>query len=135
LPEPWLNSGASFGDFQRLRSALLDSPQFAPIRDSQAASDAWAEGRALPLALVVSNALAAEPRPAASAAAARPFGLSDREVEVLRLLVDGRTDNEIADALFVSRRTVASHLARIYAKLGVSSRAAAAASAVRHGLA
>jgi DNA-binding NarL/FixJ family response regulator len=53
---------------------------------------------------------------------------------VLRLLAEGRTDREIADALSVSPRTVAKHVAAILAKLDAPSRAAAAAHAVRHGL-
>jgi DNA-binding CsgD family transcriptional regulator len=62
-----------------------------------------------------------------------PHGLSRRELEVLRLLVDGKTDAEIAAALFVSRRTASTHVRHIYDKLGVASRSAAAY-AVRHGL-
>ncbi len=135
LPEPWLGADASFGDFQRLRDARIDAPPISPIRDPQAAADAWAEGRTLPLTTVVSNALAAEPKPVALAADTLPGGLSPREVDVLRLLADGRTDAEIADALFISRRTAATHIAHIYTKLEVSSRAAAAAWAVRHDLA
>jgi DNA-binding CsgD family transcriptional regulator len=61
--------------------------------------------------------------------------LSSRETEVLRLIADGMTDSEIASALFISRRTVATHAGHIYDKIRVSSRAAAAAWAVRHGLA
>jgi DNA-binding CsgD family transcriptional regulator len=62
-------------------------------------------------------------------------GLTPREVEVLRLLVEGRSDREIATALFVSRHTAANHVGSILGKLGVTSRAAAAAWAVRQGLA
>ena len=60
--------------------------------------------------------------------------LTARERDVLRLLADGRSDPEIAAALFVSRRTVASHVASVFRKLGVHSRAAASATAVRAGL-
>jgi DNA-binding CsgD family transcriptional regulator len=63
-----------------------------------------------------------------------PGGLSPREVEVLRLVAEGLTDAEIADNLFVSRRTVNSHLANIFNKLGVNARAAAVAAAARNGL-
>jgi DNA-binding NarL/FixJ family response regulator len=62
-------------------------------------------------------------------------GLSPRELEVLRLIVDGRSNREIGDNLFISTRTVATHVAHILSKLGLDSRAAAAAYAVRNGIA
>jgi DNA-binding CsgD family transcriptional regulator len=68
-------------------------------------------------------------------ATAHPAGLSAREVEVLRLLTAGTTDPEIAEALFIGRRTVATHVRHIYDKLNVSSRAEAAAWAIRIGIA
>jgi DNA-binding NarL/FixJ family response regulator len=61
-------------------------------------------------------------------------GLSPREVEVLRLLVEGRSDREIAAALAISPRTVMRHVAGILNKLGVSSRTAAATIAIRTDL-
>ena len=60
--------------------------------------------------------------------------LTPRELEVLRLLADGCSDQEIARVLFVSPRTASTHVASIRGKLGVGSRAAAAAHAVRHRL-
>jgi DNA-binding CsgD family transcriptional regulator len=51
--------------------------------------------------------------------------LTEREIQVLRLVGDGRTNASIAHALEVSPRTVAKHLEHIYRKFGVSSRAAA----------
>ena len=65
----------------------------------------------------------------------RRSGLSPRELDVLRLMVDGKTDREIADTLFISRRTASKHVGAILAKLGVASRAEAAILAVQHGLA
>jgi DNA-binding CsgD family transcriptional regulator len=56
-------------------------------------------------------------------------------VQVLGLLVDGLSDREIAERLFVSRHTAANHVGSILSKLGVPSRAAAAAWAVRNGIA
>ena len=66
--------------------------------------------------------------------AADGAALSPREVEVLRLVAAGRTDAEIAAALVLSAHTVHRHVANIRTRLGVSSRAAAAAWAVDHGL-
>ena len=63
-----------------------------------------------------------------------PFGLSARELDVLRLIVAGHSDREIAEALFISPRTVTTHVSNIFNKLGLSTRAEAAAFAVRNGL-
>jgi predicted ATPase/DNA-binding CsgD family transcriptional regulator len=60
-------------------------------------------------------------------------GLTRREREVLRLLADGRSDREIAAALFISPKTVGSHVSNLLGKLGVPSRAAAVAYVHRHG--
>jgi DNA-binding CsgD family transcriptional regulator len=61
-------------------------------------------------------------------------GLSGRELEVLRLVAAGRTNREIAASLVISEHTVARHLQNIFAKLGLSSRAAATAFAFEHDL-
>jgi len=66
--------------------------------------------------------------------AADVHGLSARELEVVRLVAAGRTNREIAAALVISEHTVARHLQNIYAKLGISSRAAATAYAFEHDL-
>jgi DNA-binding NarL/FixJ family response regulator len=58
--------------------------------------------------------------------------LTRRETEVLRLLAEGLTNREIAEALFISPKTAEHHTSRVYAKLGVSSRAEAAAYAARN---
>ena len=60
--------------------------------------------------------------------------LSEREVQVLRLLAAGKTNRAIADELFISERTVARHVSNIFDKLGVSSRAGATAWAFQHNL-
>jgi predicted ATPase/DNA-binding CsgD family transcriptional regulator len=62
------------------------------------------------------------------------YGLTERELDVLRLLGGGGTNQEIAEKLFISPRTVQSHVANILAKLNVSTRAAAATLAAREGL-
>jgi ATP/maltotriose-dependent transcriptional regulator MalT len=67
-------------------------------------------------------------------AAQYPAGLTEREVEVLRLLPRGLSNAEIAVELFVSPRTVQTHLTNLYGKLGVGGRAEAVAFAMAHGL-
>ncbi len=72
-----------------------------------------------------------------SRAAALPAGpriLTRREMEVLRLVATGETDRGIADTLYVSRRTISSHVSNILAKLDVSSRRAAVVTAARIGI-
>jgi len=64
-----------------------------------------------------------------------PSPLTDREVEVLRLVAAGRTNRDIATALVISEHTVARHVQNIFTKVGVSSRAAATAYAYKRGLA
>jgi HD-GYP domain-containing protein (c-di-GMP phosphodiesterase class II) len=63
-----------------------------------------------------------------------PGGLSTRQVEVLRLVVRGRSNREIAARLHISERTVEHHLEHIYTKIGVSTRAAAALFAAQNEL-
>lgn len=64
-----------------------------------------------------------------------PAGLTAREVQVLRLLVKGLTNNEIAEGFGLSEKTIAHHLTHIFNKTTSENRAAAAAFAIRHGLA
>jgi HD-GYP domain-containing protein (c-di-GMP phosphodiesterase class II) len=63
-----------------------------------------------------------------------PAGLTDREVEVLRLIARGRSNRQVAEELFISVKTVGRHVENVYVKIGVSSRAAAAVFAMRHRL-
>ena len=63
-----------------------------------------------------------------------PAGLSDREVEVLRLISTGNSNRAVAKQLVISPKTVGRHVENIYAKIGVSSRAAATLFAVQHDL-
>jgi DNA-binding NarL/FixJ family response regulator len=60
--------------------------------------------------------------------------LSIREVEVLRLLAEGKTNRSIAAELGISERTIDRHVSNIFTKLDVSSRSAATAYAYEHGL-
>jgi HD-GYP domain-containing protein (c-di-GMP phosphodiesterase class II) len=63
-----------------------------------------------------------------------PADLTDREVEVLRLIARGRSNREVAGQLFISPKTVGRHVENLYRKIGVSSRAAAAVFAMEHRL-
>jgi DNA-binding NarL/FixJ family response regulator len=70
-------------------------------------------------------------RPAAPKTAG---GLTAREVQVLRLVAAGKTNQAIAAELFLSEKTVARHVSNIFTKLGLSTRAAATAYAYQHDL-
>lgn len=63
-----------------------------------------------------------------------PEALTERELEVLRLVASGATNRDIAERMFVSEATVKTHLLHVYAKLGVNDRAAAVAAAYDRGL-
>lgn len=78
--------------------------------------------------------LALRRRPAPSRAQVYPDGLTAREVEVLRLLAEGKTNKKIATALVVSVPTVQRHIANIYGKIGARGRADATAYAIHRGL-
>jgi DNA-binding CsgD family transcriptional regulator len=99
---------------------------------------AWAAGQTLTAELAAAEAaeiLAAMGASSAPCSAANnPFGLTPRESEILTLLTEGRSNQAIADTLFISPRTAKNHVAHILAKLGVGSRAAAVAYALRHDL-
>lgn len=116
---------------------------------------AWAAGGALSVAAAIAEATAEPARtatapvvgatkgpgvsgpgagPETRGAAGTGARLTPRELDVLRLVAEGRSDREIGDALFIGHRTVATHVANILAKLAVPSRTAAATRAIRGGL-
>ncbi|MDQ3779694.1 MAG: LuxR C-terminal-related transcriptional regulator [Chloroflexota bacterium] len=104
----------------------------------QAFDAAWSTGRALPMAETVAEARAVVTAVARAAPASamrdERFPLTPREVEVLRLIVAGRSNPAIAADLFISVRTAQTHVTNILAKLQVGSRTEAAAIAVQRGL-
>ena len=119
------------------RQARIEADRAATRRQlsPRAFAEAAAAGRTLGLAQAVELAL----RPLGPAPAERPAPggeeLTARELEVLRHLAAGLSNQAIAEALCVSIYTVQAHLRSVYAKLGVGSRAAAARYAWAHGLA
>jgi DNA-binding NarL/FixJ family response regulator len=72
-------------------------------------------------------------RPSSVQATVRPGGLTGREVEVLQLVAEGRSNSQVRQALVISMKTASVHVSNIIAKLGVSSRGEAAAWAHSHG--
>ncbi len=100
---------------------------------------AWAEGRLLSQEAAIAEAMSVQVessggRAGSGALCAGAYGLTERELEVLRLLATGHSNRELGDALFISPTTAARHVANIFNKLGVDSRAKASAYAHQHGL-
>jgi predicted ATPase/DNA-binding CsgD family transcriptional regulator len=130
-----------FGVVADVRSGDLWERSVAAARAELGEHDfasAWGEGGGLPLGQAIAEALAfagGDPSPPnVAGTVGAPHGLSPREVEVLRLVVAGQTDREIAAALSISPRTVGNHVSGILRKLGVETRRGARAYALAHGL-
>ncbi len=117
--------------------------------DAETFAQAWAEGQALSLeqAMAVAMAVRAQeggpgsgpsaadrPSPQAAPSPTPGYDLTRRETEVLRLLADGLTYAQIAEALVISPRTVDAHVRAIFGKLDVRSRGAATRVALEHRL-
>lgn len=115
-----------------LRSARPHRPALEPEEALSILGDEVESGRldADAVACVVSAAGGEFTRPAPM----NPDGLTDREVEVLSHIASGMTNRDVADALFISPKTVGRHVENIYVKIGVSTRAGAAVYAMDQGL-
>jgi predicted ATPase/DNA-binding CsgD family transcriptional regulator len=117
-------------------AARIAAAAWARLGESAFAAS-FASGRAIPYADALADALAVAPAASATRGGPverDPLALTGREREVLALLTEGRSDREIGEALFIGTRTVQTHVANLFAKLGVNARAEAAAVAVRRGL-
>jgi DNA-binding CsgD family transcriptional regulator len=125
--EAWQEFGAPY---EAARSRVLVALACQALGDGDAAD------LELDAARTVFAELGAEPdlERASRSGAAGKAGLTGRELEVLRLVAAGNTNRAIAGELVLSERTIDRHVSNIYAKLDVSSRAAATAYAYEHGL-
>jgi non-specific serine/threonine protein kinase len=94
----------------------------------------WRAGQAFSVEQAIEHALA-DAAGAGQQPAARIGGLTEREREVAALIAQGATNRAVAEALVISERTVERHVANMFAKLDVGSRAQIAAFAVQAGLA
>jgi predicted ATPase/serine/threonine protein kinase/DNA-binding CsgD family transcriptional regulator len=129
--------------FQALHEFTIASTR--PRLGEQAFATAWAEGSTMrpeqaltaQAPMVIPTTAPAEPSfvPHAAKAQTYPDGLTAREVEVLRLVAQGLTNEQVAEQLIISPRTVNTHLTSIFSKIGVSSRGAATRYAIEHHLA
>jgi predicted ATPase/DNA-binding CsgD family transcriptional regulator len=135
-----------FGAADALRTAIAspipapDRALYAPLitglrrtLGTTAFDAAWGDGQAMPLQDAAEHAASL-----AADLAAHPdtptIRLSEREIEVLRLVASGMTNAQAADRLFLSRRTVDAHMRRIYDKLDLTTRTDVVRFAVQHGL-
>jgi non-specific serine/threonine protein kinase len=142
-----------FGASQSLREQIgaplpepdrqLYQPIVAGLRQElrgEAFAHPWATGtrlslsEAVTMATEVAQTMASQPSPEPVSGPSRSV-LSEREIEVVTLVASGLTNSQVADRLFLSRRTVDAHLRRIYDKLELSSRAEVIRYAMEHGLA
>ena len=133
----WFPAGVAQNLASRIpdaRLTLLEGESTAPyLGDTEGAASALVEF----LEEEPQPATGAEPAPPVGGDQSRmahPDGLTDREIEVLRLVAAGRTNKEIADALVLSVRTVERHITNVYGKIGARGRADAAAYTLTHGL-
>ncbi len=116
--------GAAFAPSDRVLHDRILAALMAALGEARL-GEARGAGRALTMEAAVAEArevVRADDRAAGAPRSRARGGLTAREIAVLRLVVGARTDQEIADALFLSRRTVNGHVASILAKLEVHTR-------------
>ena len=115
------------------QEALANGDRDAARRLAEATGTTAAELGATVLADQV-DAFARAARLSSKASDSQPLGLSPRELQILALLAEGRSNRQIGEALFISPKTVSVHVSNVLAKLGAANRGEAAAIAFRHGL-
>jgi DNA-binding CsgD family transcriptional regulator len=120
--------------YEAARARVLVGLACRQVGDQEAAAMELDAARTVFAQLGAAPDLARVEALARSGAAANAHGLTERELQVLRLLATGTTNHAIANELVLSEKTVHRHVSNIFTKLGVSSRAAATAYAYRHRL-
>ncbi len=126
-PRESASAWAQIGCVYERACALVESHAEADIREAQAAFAGLGaiQAQALATRKLRDIGVRAIRRGPNATTAANPAGLTERQMDVLRLLSDGLTNAEIADRLFISRKTAGHHVSAILAKLGVQTRTAA----------
>jgi DNA-binding CsgD family transcriptional regulator len=150
-PEPWRVAAdrfrelsealrAAYADFRAAEAVALSGGRPSEVAEPlRAALDVASSVGARPFrveveALARRAGIALESATGSDAGAAIELGLTDRELEVLRLIAEGRTNRQIGEQLFITTKTASAHVSHILAKLGVTNRAEAGAAAHRLGL-
>jgi DNA-binding CsgD family transcriptional regulator len=129
-----------YAEWRHAEARLLAGEPPAAVADTIRSAASAAAGHAPLLAAIRALADRARitldtlPPPAEPHREAAPYGLTDRELLVLRLVAAGRSNGEIGAELFISRKTASVHVSNILRKLGVSTRVQAAALAERAGI-
>jgi DNA-binding NarL/FixJ family response regulator len=121
--------------YQQALTRLMLGLACREMGDEEGAVTEISSARAALVALGATSDVTRVDRLTSAPTRGRVDGLTGREVELLGLLATGKTNRDIAAALFISEKTVARHVSNIFNKLGVSSRAAATAYAYQHDLA
>lgn len=134
--------GAELTNQDRLLAAAVAYHELLEPRPDRAALEAGAaattvrdEARAGRLDAASVEAVLAAAGHRVSRRSPWPAGLTDREVDVLRLVAQGRSNREIAAELFIAQKTARNHVEHLYAKLGVNNRTQASLAAIDLGLA
>ena len=117
-----------------IRAVRAGARAVLPRTASADAIVAAVEAAAAGLVVLPADALAEAPHATAAHAAAPPAALTAREAQILALLAEGLVNKEIAARLGISRHTVKTHLAALFHKLGVTTRAEAVAAGARAGV-
>jgi DNA-binding NarL/FixJ family response regulator len=125
---------SSSDDPAEIETALAGGASIYVVKRAQPADVAMAVRQVYDRSLYVREAQSPGQPPSARIATRQEFGLTKRELEILRMTADGLSNSLIAKQLWVTEQTVKFHLSNIYSKLGVSNRTAASRVAQLNGL-